>query len=94
MAKSTKEGKYPALQFKDFRYFWFGQFISNIGTQMQIVAVNWQIYILTGSAAALGVIGLSRFIPIAIFSLIGGSFADVHNRKHIQLITQVTMAVL
>ncbi len=61
---------------------------------MQIVAVNWQIYVLTGSAAALGIIGLSRFIPIAIFSLIGGSFADVHNRKRLQLATQSTMALL
>lgn len=94
MSNSNPEGRYPALKSADFRYFWAGQFISNIGTQMQIVAVNWQIYILTGSAAALGIIGLSRFIPIAIFSLIGGSFADVHNRKTIQFVTQSVMAVL
>ncbi len=88
------EGRYPALKSTDFRYFWLGQFVSNIGTQMQIVAINWQIYVLTGSAAALGIIGLSRFLPIAIFSLVGGSFADVHNRKRMQLITQSIMAIL
>ena len=38
----------------------------------QIVALNWHIYILTGSALALGLIGLVRVIPIIVFSLIGG----------------------
>jgi MFS family permease len=61
---------------------------------MQIVAINWHIYVLTGSAVALGIIGLSRFIPIVLFSLIGGSFADVHNRKHLQFITQTILAAL
>lgn len=94
MDNKHPHGRYPALKYSDFRYFWLGQFISNIGTQMQIVALNWHIYILTGSAVALGIIGLSRFIPIVIFSMLGGSFADVHNRKRLQLITQSVMAVL
>lgn len=88
------KNRYPAFKYLDFRYFWIGQFISNIGTQMQIVALSWQIYILTDSALALGVIGLARFIPIVIFSLLGGSFADVHNRKTIMFVTQTTMAIL
>ena len=90
----VKEGRYPAFQYSDFRYFWIGQFISNIGTQMQIVALSWQIYILTHSALALGLIGLARFFPIAVFSLLGGSFADVHNRKRIMFVTQSIMAAL
>jgi MFS family permease len=94
MNESEKTGRYPALKYRDFRYFWFGQLVSNVGTQMQIVALNWHIYILTGSPVALGIIGLSRFIPIALFSLIGGSFADVHNRKRIQFITQTILSVL
>lgn len=61
---------------------------------MLIVAVNWQIYIITGSAVALGVIGLARFIPIVIFSLLGGSFADVHNRKTIQIFSQIGVGIL
>lgn len=86
--------RYPALKHSDFNYFWVGQFISNIGTQMQIVALSWHIYLLTHSALALGIIGLCRFAPIVIFSLIGGSFADVHNRKRIMFITQIIMAIL
>jgi MFS family permease len=61
---------------------------------MQFVALNWQIYVLTHSAFALGLIGFFRFIPILFFSLIGGSVADAHNRKKILAITQTTLTVL
>lgn len=83
--------RFPALYYRDYRLHLIGQLVSNTGTQMQIVALNWHIYVLTHSAVALGLIGLVRFLPIFIFSLIGGSFADVHNRKHIMYITQGTM---
>lgn len=55
---------------------------------MQIVALNWHIYLLTHSAFALGLIGFTRFVPITIFSLIGGTVADSHNRKRIMFMTQ------
>ncbi len=91
---STKSYRFAALRYRDFRLLWFGLFISNIGSQMQFAAINWHIYILTHSAAALGLIGLSRFIPIAIFSLISGSVADSHNRKKIILTSQVVLTIL
>lgn len=84
--------RFAALKYRDFRLLWIGQFVSLIGTQMQIVAINWHIYVLTNSAIALGLIGLMRFIPIIIFSLIGGSFADVFNRKKIMLTMQIFLA--
>jgi len=85
--------RFAAFKYRDFRLLWFGQLISIIGTQMQIVAVNWHIYILTNSAIALGLIGLTRFLPIVVFSLIGGSVADVFNRKKIMLVMQVSLAL-
>ena len=88
------DGRYPALKYRDFRLLWMGQFVSNAGTQMQIVALNWHIYILTDSAVALGLLGLARFIPIVIFSLIGGSVADAHNRKKLMIATQTIMTIL
>lgn len=86
--------RFPGLRYRDFRIFWFGQFISIIGSQMQIVALNWQIYILTHSPLALGIIGLVRVIPIICFSLIGGSFADSVNRKKMLFITQSILGIL
>lgn len=85
--------RYAALHSRDYRLLFIGQGISLIGTQMQLVALNWQIYLLTNSAVALGLIGLARFVPIVVFSLIGGTVADAHNRKRILFITQSLLAV-
>ena len=60
---------------------------------MQVVAINWHIYVLTGSPVALGLVSLSRFVPIVAFSLIGGVFADTHDRKRILLFTQSAMMI-
>ena len=76
---------FVALQHRDFRLLWMGQLISQAGSQMQVVAINWHIYVLTGSPVALGLVSLSRFVPIVIFSLIGGVFADTYDRKRITL---------
>lgn len=83
-----KSPRFAALHYRDFRLMWFGQMISMAGSQMQIVALNWHIYVLTHSAVALGLIGLARVIPIIIFSILGGSFADAFNRKKLMLFTQ------
>jgi MFS family permease len=83
--------RFPALSSRDYSIFLSTQFISNIGSHMQLVALNWHIYELTNSALALGLIGLCRFVPIIIFSLIGGSFADSHNRKRILYISQILL---
>jgi len=77
-----------ALQQRDFRLLWIGQFIAEAGVQMQLVAINWHIYLLTGSALALGLIGLMRAVPIVFSSLIGGAFADAHDRRRVLLAAQ------
>ncbi len=58
---------------------------------MFFVSLNWQMYLLTHSALALGLIGLARSLPIILFSLLGGAFADAHNRKKILYVTQSIM---
>jgi MFS family permease len=71
-----------ALRHKDFRLFWAGNFLSNIGTWMQNVAQGWLVLQLTNSAFWLGVVGFASSIPILFFALIGGVIADhVDNRK-------------
>ncbi len=89
-----KTGKFVALKYRDFRLLWVGLLISNIGSQMQFAAINWHIFLLTKSPLALGFIGLARFLPIAVFSLIGGTIADAHNRKKILFLTQITLTLL
>lgn len=86
-----KISPFAALKFRDFRLLWIGLLISRIGSEMQVVAVNWQVYLMTGSAFSLGLIGLSRFLPILFFSLLGGIAADIFDRRKIMLFSQFLM---
>ena len=58
---------------------------------MQLVAVNWHVYLLTRSAFALGMVGLFRGVPIILCSLIGGVVADAVDRKRLMIATQTIM---
>jgi MFS family permease len=76
------------MQHRDFRLLWAGRIVSSLGAQMQIVAVGWQMYHLTGSPLSLGLIGLFRAGPAILFSLAGGALADAMDRRRLLLITQ------
>jgi MFS family permease len=76
---------FSSLKFPDFRNYYFGTLFSEVGTQMQVVAVNWQIYEITRSAASLGFVGLSAFLAVIIFSLPSGLIVDKLNRKKVLL---------
>ncbi|MGA9996471.1 MAG: MFS transporter [Pyrinomonadaceae bacterium] len=86
-----KRSSFHALRYRDFRLLWMGQFVSITGSQMQLAAINWHIYILTHSKLALGAVGLFRVLPIIFCSLIGGVVADVFDRKKLMLATQTVM---
>ena len=60
-----------------------GQIVSVTGSQMQFVAINWHVYLLTKSAFALGLVGLFRGGPIILCSLMGGVVADAVDRKRL-----------
>jgi len=58
-----------ALRYRDFRLLWAGSFVSQVGSQMFVVGVGWQIYDITRNPLSLGLIGLARAIPLLIFAL-------------------------
>jgi len=87
----TKRSAFAALRHRDFRLLWLGQIVSVTGSQMQLVAINWHVYLLTKSAFALGLVGLFRGAPIIVCSLIGGVVADAVDRKHLMIATQSVM---
>jgi MFS family permease len=78
-----------ALQHRNYRLFFSGQSISMIGTWMQMVAMSWLIYRLTGSVSMLGVIGFTSQIPTFILAPFAGVLADRWNRQKILLWTQL-----
>lgn len=108
---ATKPPRLAALRHHDFRLIWAGNFISIIGTQMQLTAINWHVYqLLAGSsltvdifghavslnpeALGLGGLGLIRIIPIAFFALVGGTLADITNRRTMLIWTNAVAALL
>ena len=90
---STGHSSFAALRYRDFRLLWLGQIVSVTGSQMQFVAVNWHVYLITKSAFALGLVGLFRGVPIIICSLAGGVVADAVDRKRLMMVTQSVMLI-
>ena len=93
-AASEAAGKLAALGYRDFRLFWSGQLISNIGTWMQMTATSWLLYQLTGSAVLLGLNGIFRAIPALTLGVVSGTFADRYDRRWLLLWTQVILGSL
>ena len=87
-------GPWRVLRNRNYSLLFWGQLISSAGTQMQVVAVAWQVYLLTHSAIALGLIGLVQAIPRLIFSLVGGVFADVFDRRKLLIVIEIVLALM
>jgi MFS family permease len=84
-----------ALRNSNFRLFWSGNFLSNIGTWMQNVAQGWLVLTLTNNSAFwLGVVGFAGSIPFLFFTLFGGVIADRVNKRKLLICTQSTMMIL
>ena len=86
-------GSWRVLRDRNYALLFWGQLISAAGTQMQVVAVAWQVYLLTHSAIALGLIGLMQALPRLLFSLVGGVLADVLDRRKMLMIVNLAMMI-
>ena len=83
-----------ALVHRDYRRLIASQLLSLTGSQMQVVAINWHVYLLTKSPLALGFVGLTRVLPIVGFSLWGGLVADRSDRRRVMIATQASMTAV
>ena len=79
---------FRALRHRNFRLFWFGQLISLIGTWMQTTGQAWLVLQLTHSGWQLGLVGALQFLPVLLFSIFGGVFADRWPKRRMLLLTQ------
>jgi len=79
----------PLRTSRDFRILWIGLFVSELGFQFTLVATYIQVTKLTGSAAAVGVIGLVGFGGLVAGSLVGASFLDAFDRRKILVWSQL-----
>jgi MFS family permease len=71
----------PLFRHRPFRLLFTTRAAANTANQMQAVAVGWLIYDLTGSALALGLIGLVQFIPPLCLTLFAGQTVDHYSRR-------------
>jgi MFS family permease len=78
---ATTKSTASLFHHRPFRLLFITRTTANTANQMQAVAVGWLIYDLTGSALALGLIGLVQFLPPLALSLIAGQVIDRHSRR-------------
>src|SRR2546426_8058183 len=86
---SRRREMFRALGHRNYRLFWSGAFLSNIGTWMQAVAQGWLVLQLTDSPFWLGLDGFMALAPGMVLTLAGGVFADLVDRRRLLLYTQV-----
>jgi MFS family permease len=85
----SQSGMFRALSHRNYRVFWIGAFLSNVGTWMQAVAQGWLVLQLTNSSFWLGLDGFMATAPGLFLTLAGGVFADLVDRRRLLLFTQV-----
>src|ERR1700690_214198 len=77
----------PLRQDREFRWLWMGQLISNVGRQVTLVALPYQVFVLTGSALAIGGLSAATLAGLLLFSLPGGAIADAYERRRLLPLT-------
>src|SRR5262245_47591930 len=77
-----------------YRRIWSGQAVSMVGQQMTAVAVSIQVYTITGSTFATGLVGLFSLVPLVVFGLYGGAIADTVDRRKLALAGSLGLALL
>ena len=76
-----------------YRTYWFGNQASTLMMQMQMVAQGYLAYTLTGSATALGVVGMAQGLPQLLFSPIAGVIADRYPKRNLLLLIQMILCI-
>lgn len=86
---------FSSFALRNYRLFWFGGFVSNIGTWMARIAQDWLVLtVLTNnSALALGLITGLQFLPTAVLAPYAGTLADRFDKRKLLILTQAAMAV-
>src|SRR5215475_709854 len=81
------------LKHPPFLFFLLSRSVSRFASQIGAVAIGWQMYDLTGSAFALGMVGLVQFLPTALLVFVAGQAADRFERKRVVQVCQCVEAL-
>jgi MFS family permease len=92
--KPAAESAYSVLRNADFTRYLIGRFVASLGQQMLVVAIDWELYRRTHSALSLAFVGLSLMVPMILFTVPAGHFADTFNRKKIILAATLVLTAV
>jgi MFS family permease len=81
------------LRQRDFRLLYAGQVVSNLGSRLTSVALPYQVWSLTHSSFAVGLIGAAQLVPLMASAFIGGAYADAMDRRKLLVVSELLMAV-
>ena len=84
----------PLRVSRDYRLLITGQFVSVTGSGLRQLAVTYQVYVLTESSFAVGLLGLFSALPLLVFSLWGGVIADRFDRRRLLLLTNASLGLV
>ena len=84
----------PAFRSRSFTLYWIGHLISFAGSQMQLWALYWHLRTISDQPVVISGIGLARFLPVVLFSLIAGVAADRFDRRKMTILTQVVLGLV
>jgi MFS family permease len=84
----------PLTKYRDFRLLYIGQFLSFIGSMVTYVAIPYEVYDLTKDNKIVGLVSIAQLIPVILFGIIGGAYADRLNRRKLLLVSEVLMCLL
>ena len=82
---------FESFQYRDFRLFFAGALLSNVGTWMQMTALGWLVFDITESAASLGIVHFLSGVPIFLLTLFTGVLADRVDRRLLLIVTQIAL---
>ena len=82
----------PLRASPDYRRLWGADLVASAAHQLVAVAVPFQVYLLTGSSLAVGLVGAAELVPLLLGSLAAGAFVDAHDRRRLILVAQVGAA--
>ena len=92
MSSDDRGGRAEVFRHPDIRRFLVARFVVSTATQVQTVAVGWQVFSATGNPFDLGLVALSQFLPFIVLILPAGHVADRYDRRRIQLVTYTLLA--
>src|SRR5262249_43649973 len=83
----------PLKKHRDYRWLYTGQLVSMFGSMITYVAVPYQVYALTHSSLMVGMLGAVQLVPLLIFALWGGAYADAMDRRRLLIVSEVLMTL-